>query len=164
MTQKWLKSDSKMGSRVWVNFRSLWGRSARVTFESLLGHFNSFWISVELGARWLHNGWNIDRLQFGWRFWIDFPRFYFTAIPLIFFASRCGISGHSRPAILGIVRFAIRDSVPLSSGSTPTPWSGPFWDHGLNPPLSTENPRNKGFSGSGAPIFGFGLADPATKG
>ena len=26
--------------------------------------------------------------------------------------------------------------------------------------LSTENPRNKGFSGPGAPIFGFGLADP----
>ena len=37
-------------------------------------------------------------------------------------------------------------------------------DHGLNPPLSTKNPRNKGFSGSGAPIFGFGLADPAPKG
>ena len=37
-------------------------------------------------------------------------------------------------------------------------------DHGLGPPLSTENPRNKGFSGSGAPIFGFGLADRATKG
>ena len=37
-------------------------------------------------------------------------------------------------------------------------------DHGLGPPLSTEKPRNKGFSGSGAPIFGFGLADPATKG
>ena len=30
-----------------------------------------------------------------------------------FFASRCGISGDSGPAILGIVRFAIRDSVPL---------------------------------------------------
>ena len=42
------------------------------------------------------------------------------------------------------------------SGSTPTPWSGPFRDHGLRPwsqsPLSTENPRNKGFSGFGAPI------------
>ena len=37
-------------------------------------------------------------------------------------------------------------------------------DHGLGPPLSTENPRNKGFSGSGAPIFGFGLAGPAPKG
>ena len=33
-----------------------------------------------------------------------------------------------------------------------------------NHPLSTKNPRNKGFSGSGAPIFGFGLADPAPKG
>ena len=32
-----------------------------------------------------------------------------------FFASRCGISGDSGPAILGIVRFAIRDSVPLRS-------------------------------------------------
>ena len=32
-----------------------------------------------------------------------------------FFASRCGISGDSRPAILGIVRFAIRESGPLSS-------------------------------------------------
>ena len=32
-----------------------------------------------------------------------------------FFASRCGISGDSGPAILGIVRFATRDSVPLSS-------------------------------------------------
>ena len=30
-----------------------------------------------------------------------------------FSACRCGISGDSRPAILGIVRFAIRDSVPL---------------------------------------------------
>ena len=29
--------------------------------------------------------------------------------------SRCGISGDSRPAIVGIVRFAIRDSVPLRS-------------------------------------------------
>ena len=29
------------------------------------------------------------------------------------------------------------------SGSTPTPWSGPFRDHGLNPPPSAENPRNK---------------------
>ena len=55
------------------------------------------------------------------------------------------------------------------SGSTPTPWSGPFRDHGLRPwsrkpPLSTENPRIKGFSGSGAPIFGFGLADPRPRG
>ena len=33
-----------------------------------------------------------------------------------FFASLCGIPGDSRPAILGIARFAIRDSVPLSPG------------------------------------------------
>ena len=30
-----------------------------------------------------------------------------------FLASRCGIAGDPRPAILGIVRFAIRDSVLL---------------------------------------------------
>ena len=30
---------------------SLWGGALGVTFESLLGHFNSFWVSVELGAR-----------------------------------------------------------------------------------------------------------------
>ena len=33
-----------------------------------------------------------------------------------FFASRCGSSGDSRPAIPGVVGFAIRDSVPLRSG------------------------------------------------
>ena len=32
----------------------------------------------------------------------------------VFAASHCGISGDSRPAVLGIVRFAIRASVPLS--------------------------------------------------
>ena len=52
VTQKWLKN--RVRSHFWVNFRSLWGRSARVTFESLLGHFNSFCVSVDLGARWLH--------------------------------------------------------------------------------------------------------------
>ena len=30
-----------------VNFGSLWGRSAEVTFEPLLGYFNSFCVSVE---------------------------------------------------------------------------------------------------------------------
>ena len=35
---------------------SLWGRSAGATFESLLGHFDSFCVSVELGARPLHKG------------------------------------------------------------------------------------------------------------
>ena len=40
------------------------------------------------------------------------------------FASRWGISGDSKPAILGIVRFAIRDSVPLRF----EPFSGgPKW-------------------------------------
>ena len=34
---------------------SLWGAARRVTFESLLGQFNSFWASVDLGARWLPN-------------------------------------------------------------------------------------------------------------
>ena len=41
-------------SHFWVTFGSLWGRSARVTLESLLGHFNSFCASVELGGRPLH--------------------------------------------------------------------------------------------------------------
>ena len=54
VTRKWLNNGVR--SHFWVNFGSLWGRSAQVTFESLLGHFNSFWLSVELGARWLHNG------------------------------------------------------------------------------------------------------------
>ena len=44
-----------------------------------------------------------------------FLRFYFAAIRLEFLAPRCGIPGDSGPAILGIVRFAIRDSVPLRS-------------------------------------------------
>ena len=34
-----------------------------------------------------------------------------------FLNSRCRFSGDSRPAILGIVRFAIRGSVPLSRGA-----------------------------------------------
>ena len=33
----------------------------------------------------------------------------------LFLVSCCGFSGDSSPAILGIVRFAVRDSVPLSS-------------------------------------------------
>ena len=37
-----------------MNSRSLWGRSAGVPFESLLGHFNSC-VFVVLGARPLHN-------------------------------------------------------------------------------------------------------------
>ena len=34
---------------------SLRGGTPKVTFESLLGHFNSFCASVELGGRPLHN-------------------------------------------------------------------------------------------------------------
>ena len=33
---------------------------------------------------------SIDRMRFGWRFWIGVPRFYFGRIRLVF-ASRCGI-------------------------------------------------------------------------
>ena len=33
---------------------SLWGGTSGVTFESLLGHFNSFCVSVQLGGRSLH--------------------------------------------------------------------------------------------------------------
>ena len=44
------------------------------------------------------------------------------------------------------------------------PWPETMVSTTLKPSLSTENPRNKGLSGSGAPIFGFGLADPAPKG
>ena len=53
VTQKWLKNGVQ--SHFWVTFGSLWGPSAGVTFESLLGHFNSFCVSVELEARPLHN-------------------------------------------------------------------------------------------------------------
>ena len=52
--------------------------------------------------------------------------------------------------------------LPLAHGLAPSETM--VWDHGLNPPLSTENPRNEGFSRSGAPILGFGLAHPAPKG
>ena len=38
-----------------------------------------------------------------------------------FFASRCESSGDSRPVILGIMRFVIRDSVPLSSRNFQSP-------------------------------------------
>ena len=44
---------------------SLWGGALGVTFESLLGHFNPFWVSVELGERWLPNpkGPKIETIQ-----------------------------------------------------------------------------------------------------
>ena len=57
VTQKWLRTY------FWVIFESLLshlgslgGGTPKVTFESLLGHFNSFCFSVELGGRPLHNG------------------------------------------------------------------------------------------------------------
>ena len=52
VTQKWLKNGVQ--SHFWANFRSLWGHSGVGPWESLLGHFNSFWVSVDLGASWLH--------------------------------------------------------------------------------------------------------------
>ena len=41
-------------SHFWV-IELTWGGTPKVTFESLFGHFNSFWVSVELGGRPLHN-------------------------------------------------------------------------------------------------------------
>ena len=69
VTQKWLKSGlgrptpkwPKIGSK--VTLASLWGGPPRVTFESLLGHFNSFCVSVELGARPPHNTNSRNRSQ-----------------------------------------------------------------------------------------------------
>ena len=51
---KWLKIDSKMGSGVTFG-GSLLGHFGVGLPESLLGHFNSLCVSVELGARPLHN-------------------------------------------------------------------------------------------------------------
>ena len=58
--------------------------------------------------------------------------------------------------------FSAKSDLPLPHGlaSSETMVS----DHGLNPPLSAANPMHKGFSVSGAPFFGFGLADPAPRG
>ena len=91
MTRKWLlgshprvtPSDSKVTQKMtrshfWVTFGLLWGRSGRVTFESLLGHFNA--VCVSLGGRRLHNP---ERLQ-------KIVRDYFLqSWP---FVSFCGIS------------------------------------------------------------------------
>ena len=52
--------------------------------------------------------------------------------------------------------------LPLPHGLAPSETM--VWDYGLTPPLSTENPGNRGFSGSGVPTIGFGLADPTPKG
>ena len=48
---------------------------------------------------------SIDRMRFRWRFGIDFPRFYFIAIRLLFLLLVAEFL--AIPAILGIVQFAI---------------------------------------------------------
>ena len=52
--------------------------------------------------------------------------------------------------------------LPLPHGLAPSDTM--VSDHGLNPALNTVNPMHEGLSVSGAPLFGFGLADPAPKG
>ena len=83
MSQKWLKNDSKMTqkwglesllSHFWVTLGSVCPSHFWVTFESLLGHFNIFWVSVDLlGERWLPKGfskWGFPTLSFlSWLFW-----------------------------------------------------------------------------------------------
>ena len=64
--------------------------------------------------------------------------------------------------------FVIFEAFFTVSGSTPTSWSGPFWDHCLRPwsqsPLSTENARKRVFSGSGAPNFYLVSQTPRPRG
>ena len=57
---------------------------------------------------------NNDRLQFRLAILNRFSAIQHCCDSAHFFASRRGNSGDSKPAIPGIVRFAIRDSVPLS--------------------------------------------------
>ena len=69
---KWRKSDAKVAPRgrpqsdskmtekwlfqaFWVIFESLWGRSLKVSFESLFRQFACFWFSGLLGGHALHN-------------------------------------------------------------------------------------------------------------
>ena len=59
---------------------------------------------------------NNDRLRFRLAILNRFSAILLCCDSAHFFASRCGNSGDSKPAIPGIVRFAIRDSVPLSEG------------------------------------------------
>ena len=58
---------------------------------------------------------NNDRLRFRLAILNRFSAILLCCDSAHFFASRCGNSGDSKPAIPGIVRFAIRDSVPLRS-------------------------------------------------
>ena len=89
--------------------------------------------------------------------------------------SRCESPGHLRDGRSTFSGRRLFEFMPIVGGGfhslricpypmvwpLPRPWSETMVSI---PPLSTENPRNKGFSGSGAPIFGFGLADPRAKG
>ena len=81
-----------------------------------------------------------------------------------------GTQGDSRdPDILKTVRVVNLLSIVHSLRIYPYPMVWPLprpWSQSMvsDPPLSTETPRNKGFSGCGAPIFGFGLADPRAQG
>ena len=51
------------------------------------------------------------------------------------------------------------------SGSTPTPWSGPFRDHGLNPPPSNRKPLEiKGFLGLERPFLDLVSQTPRPRG
>ena len=58
-----------------------------------------------------------------------------------FLACRCEISGDSRPAIMEIVRFAIRDSVPLTKISGAMASLATSSDHGSN--FFSRQARNK---------------------
>ena len=77
VTQKWLRT--LFLSHFWVTFESL-GVTLRwdlgVTFESLLGHFNSFCGSVELGARpLLKTRWGLKGCLASLPRYLPFPNF-----------------------------------------------------------------------------------------
>ena len=62
-------------------------------------------------------------MRSGWRFRTDLPRFYFIALRLTFLLLAADFLAISGAAILGIVRFANRDSVPPRH-------SQPYWGGG----------------------------------
>ena len=63
-----------------------------------------------------------------------------------------------------VLQWRVTRDLPLPHGLAPSETT--VWDHGdrLNPPPRTENPRNKGFSGSGAPNFGLVSQTPRPRG
>ena len=65
MTQKWLPGSQprERWDNFWVNFRSVWGRSARVTFESLLGQRCPTYQLHFPPKRWK---WGPQNLKSGW--------------------------------------------------------------------------------------------------